>query len=81
VVYVASSESNRLTEVIENLAGTPALTVSKVPGFVDAGGMVEIMRTNQSVVFQVNLAAINSAGLEMSSKVLRLARRIVVEPR
>lgn len=53
-----------------------ALTVSGVRGFVDRGGMIELYVKDDRVVFDVNQAAMDAAGVKMSSKVLRLAQRV-----
>lgn len=52
------------------------LTVSDADGFLPAGGMVELVSVNDSIRFDVNLAALRAARLTLSSQVLRLARRV-----
>lgn len=58
------------------LAGDLVLTIGAAPGFVRAGGMIAFAQQGDRVVFDANLPAIRSAGLELSAKVLALARRV-----
>ena len=58
------------------LAGDLMLTIGGAPGFFRAGGMIAFARQDDRVVFDANLPAIRSAGLELSAKVLALARRV-----
>lgn len=59
---------------LASLAGKPILTVSDTPGFIAAGGMIELVNSAEHIVFAANPAAIADAQLVVSSKVLKLAR-------
>jgi hypothetical protein len=52
------------------------LTVSDLPGFAASGGMIELVRQDKRLQFEINLGAAREAGLQISSNLLRLARRI-----
>ena len=54
----------------------PALTVGDVPGFLAAGGMVELLIDNDSVRFDVNLPALREKNIRLPSQVLKLARQV-----
>jgi hypothetical protein len=56
------------------LAGKPVLTVADTPGFIAAGGMIELVNSAEHIVFAANPSAIADAQLVVSSKVLKLAR-------
>ena len=53
-----------------------ALQVSDVPGFASEGGMVELKRRGARMGLVVNVKALTSAGLKVSSKLLQLAEVI-----
>jgi hypothetical protein len=78
IIYVASSESGRMAEVIHAVEGTPALTVADSTGFVAVGGMVDFASENERVRFEINQSRAEHAGLRISAKLLALAH--VVEP-
>jgi len=78
VLYVASSETTRVNQVIELLAGKCVLTTSDVPGFAAGGGMVNFVQDNEHVRFEINPGSAERARLKISAKLLALAR-IVAE--
>lgn len=53
------------------------LTVGDADGFAARGGMVELVLVNDALRFDVNLAALRGARVQLSSQVLRLARRVI----
>jgi hypothetical protein len=62
-----------LGDTLARLAGRPVLTVADTPGFCARGGTIEMATANNRLRLTVNLAAARAAGLEISSKLLRVA--------
>jgi hypothetical protein len=54
----------------------PVLTVGDVPGFLAAGGMVELVVENDAVRFDVSLAALRGQRIRLPAQVLKLARQV-----
>ena len=50
------------------------LTVGDAPGFARDGGMLGLVQQGSRIVFDANPTAIRVSGLQVSSKVLKLAR-------
>lgn len=73
LVYIDRSERELLQRLFVYLQGKPILTVSDISGFVDDGGMIEILKVNNKFRFKVNLTQIQASKLKMSSQVLKLA--------
>lgn len=80
VIYIASSESARMPELLHLLEGSPALTVADAAGFVDRGGMVDFTDATDRVQFEINQARAERAGLKISAKLLALARVVDATP-
>lgn len=59
--------------VRESLRNVPVLSVSDQPGFAQGGGMIEMFLRDDKVRMRINLSAVRAAGLQLSSKLLRLA--------
>jgi hypothetical protein len=76
LLFVHASAGPAGSAVLEALAGRPVLTVGDADGFVDRRGMVELVNVNDAIRMDVNLASIRSVKLELSSRVLQLARRV-----
>jgi len=74
LVYFDDSAAATARQDLPLLAGKPVLTVSDVPGFVAAGGMIELVSAAEHIVFAANPTAISAARLVVSAKVLKLAR-------
>jgi hypothetical protein len=66
-------------QIIAALKGSHVLTVGETPGFLEAGGMINFLMEEKKVRFEINLDAAGPAKLEIRSKLLRLAKRVVSE--
>lgn len=77
VIYIGDSERPYLAALLRSLSGRPALTVSDIPGFVNAGGMIGLVRENNRLRFEVNAATAQAADLSISSQILKLATRVL----
>jgi hypothetical protein len=78
ILFISGSESNRLEDVLDALKDSPILTVSDMEGFSQRGGVVRFLIEKNKIHLKINLAAAKRSGLDISSKVLRLAD--IVEP-
>lgn len=74
ILYISNSESRHLPRILSRLKDRSILTVSDIPDFAPRGGMVSLLSGQGDVRLQVNLNAINAAGLTLSSKLLRTAQ-------
>lgn len=64
----------RPADVLKPLANSPVLTVGDADDFTDAGGHVRFYLDDRKVRFEINLAAAGRARLQISAKLLKLAR-------
>lgn len=78
LLFVANSEAGQLESILtDSRLVQSCLTVSDLPGFVEAGGGIELLLKDRRVKFRVNLDATRSSGLEIRSQMLRLAEEIL----
>jgi YfiR/HmsC-like len=75
VVFICSSDSTRTAKIL-NEVGKGVLTVSDIPAFVDAGGVIGLSVSDNKVAFDVNLDAAQQADLKISAQLLKVARGI-----
>jgi YfiR/HmsC-like len=73
IVFISSSERDRLPSILDLLKGTPTLTVGDVPGFCQSGGMITLRLVGDHIRLQINLEAAERSNLQLSSKLLSLA--------
>src|ERR1051326_6679658 len=77
VVFIAASESQRLSSDLAVLSKLHVLTVSDSPHFLERGGMIQFVFEGDRVRFAVNLSAAQEAGLTLSSELLKVATKVV----
>lgn len=73
IVLIERSESRRIKEIVEALAGKPVLTVCDTGNCAHDGGMIAFRMADESVRFQINQDAAEHAGLRISSQLLKVA--------
>ena len=74
LMYISSSERNRLPQVLRNLQSAPILTVADMDQFAARGGMIQLTLEDKQVHFAINLNAISREKLRIRSNLLALAR-------
>jgi len=73
ILFVSSSEKDNLREILAAISGDSVLTISEMESFAEAGGIIRLVTLRAKVRFQINVGAGESAGLQISSQLLRLA--------
>lgn len=76
VLFIADSEARRSVNELLLIRTAPVLTVSDRPGFARTSGLVELYLEGGRMRFSVNVDALERSGLQLSSRVLGLARVI-----
>src|SRR6202048_239716 len=76
ILFVSSSEKLHFEEVVDAVKALPILTVGEAPGFAERGGMIRLMLEDNRVRLEVNVEAAQHGNLNISSRLLTLARII-----
>lgn len=76
LLFISRSESNNLDTWFARTDGKRIVTVSDIPGFARAGGMVELPLEGDRVSIVVNRNAAVKKGMDFNAQLLRLARVI-----
>lgn len=74
VIYISLSEEGRVGEILSSLRSTNALTVSDIAQFCRQGGMIGFVIEGGKVRFEIKSATAKNAGLQISSRLLKLAK-------
>jgi uncharacterized protein DUF4154 len=77
LLFVSRSAAKRYEKVLGSLRNATTLTIGEGPEFLPAGGMLSVEMGPTGLAFDVNLDAVSSGHLKISSQMLSLARRIV----
>jgi hypothetical protein len=81
ILFISSSESDRINQDVADLANAPVLTVSDMPHFLEHSGMIEFEMQGNHVRFSVGLDAVNRAGLTLSSELLKVSLQVTGGPK
>ncbi len=73
LLFVSGSDRHRLPKIFAAVGGKPVLTIGEMAGFTEAGGIINLVKTENRINFEVNLDAAQQAGLKISSRILKLA--------
>jgi hypothetical protein len=76
VIFVHDSAGAAGLEALAASGAVAALTIGESDAFAAAGGMVQFANVNDAIRMDINLRAIRAARLDLSSRVLQLARRV-----
>ena len=76
ILFVRESEMKRFNAIFESIKRLPILTVGESEEFLEFGGMFNLLFEDKQLRFEVNPGPAENAGLKVSSKVLRLAKKI-----
>lgn len=81
VLFISSSEAEHFDAILNTIRVWSVLTIGEFDGFEARGGMIRLLMDGQRVHFQINANAAASAGLKISSKLLRLSASTPEETR
>lgn len=76
VLFVGRGASERAARLMGAATSSPMLTVGESPRFLQQGGMIAFIVEHRRVRFDISMPAAERAGLKLSSKLLRVARRV-----
>lgn len=76
LVYFGAQESARAASRLAALRHAPVLTVGEGERFLEQGGVIGFLLVADHVRFDINKRAADEAGLIVSAKLLRVARRV-----
>jgi hypothetical protein len=76
-VYLAPENAAQFPGILSTLGELPVLLIGDSPAYFRRGVMLNLDRSADRIVFDFDLRATRKAGLQVSSKALRLARQVL----
>lgn len=80
ILFVGAEEKSHFAEILGKSAKRPILTVGEREDFLKAGGIINFIKKENKVRFEVDLKSAHLAGLQISSKLLSLADAVHGKP-
>ncbi len=81
LLFVCESEKKNFSEILGPLKEKPILTVGEWRGFLEAGGMINLVKVKNRIRWEINRTPVKKAQLKMNSQFLRNATRVVEIPK
>jgi hypothetical protein len=72
-VFICNSEKERLKSILAGLNALPVLTIGDTAGFMQEGVMINLIKRDDKLGFEINMKAARAAGIKISSQLLKLA--------
>jgi hypothetical protein len=76
ILFLSRDESRRQTAILRSLRGLPVLSVGETANFLSDGGMICFHFEGDRIRFDINLGAVDSSHLKISSRLLLLATSV-----
>ncbi len=73
---IYSDSSKYSAQIIAATANSPILTIADSRGFLEAGGIIQLLRDGRQIRFDINLQKARDVNLQISSRLLQLAREV-----
>lgn len=76
LLFVDISSKDGRKKYINFLSRKSVLTVSHFDGFIEEGGMINLLLKNNRIQFEINIKSAEESNIKVSSKLLRLANSV-----
>jgi hypothetical protein len=77
VLFISQSKKGQAAQILHELEGASILTVSDMDDFRGLGGMISFVTDGDQVRFDVDLGQAQRSGLNVSSRLLAIARMVI----
>ncbi|MCG5507035.1 YfiR family protein [Ectothiorhodospira haloalkaliphila] len=76
LVFISRSAIGQLPQILGTVDGSPVLTVADSPSAMRRGVAINMITQQNRIAFEANLTAARAQGLNLSSRLLRLAEEV-----
>lgn len=80
ILFIGPCDPSILRRRLARIAGHPVLVVTRQPGGLDEGAMINFLLIRRHVRFEISLPAARRGGLDISAELLSVATRIEGRP-
>jgi hypothetical protein len=77
MLFICRSEQQNVRKILNKLKDRPVLTTADTMGFLEKGGMINLVKSGKHIKWEINQKPAKGAGLRISSQLLRTAIRVV----
>jgi hypothetical protein len=77
LLFISPSEKIFALNILESVKEYGVLTVADYKGFLEAGGIINLVMEEKKVQFEINMIAAKQSGITIRSQLLRLAKKVI----
>ena len=77
LLFISSSESNNFKEILRAVNSLPILTVADTKNFIHLGGMINLVKSENKIRWEINRTPVKKVDLRLSSQLLRNAVKVI----
>ncbi|MBN2180492.1 MAG: YfiR family protein [Sedimentisphaerales bacterium] len=77
LLFISPSEKKNIEEILKLVKNHTVLTVADTEGFLDSGGIINLLMEENKVRFEINMIAAKEAKIQIRSQLLRLAKKVI----
>jgi hypothetical protein len=74
LLFISSSEKNYIAQILRDIRDHSIITIGDYEGFAQQGVIINFYIDQEKVRFEINVDAARRTGMQISSKLLKLAR-------
>ena len=74
ILFIGSAEKKHLGQILSAVGDGSVMTIGESENFAQEGGMVNLVKKDNSVGLEINVSAAGRARIQISSKLLKVAR-------
>lgn len=80
IIFISGDIDNEsLLDILSNAKNNRSVTIGETKQFIKHGGMINFVRRDVNIKFEINASAFERANLKISSQVLRIADRVYTD--
>lgn len=76
ILFVAPGKMENMPDILKRLQGKPVCLVGNAPGVLEHSGVINFIEQNNKVRFDISRSNAEKAGLQISSKLLKVAHEV-----
>jgi len=76
-IFIPAARRGDFNDILKKIGDRPILTIAESTGFLERGGIINFIRQGRKIRFEINQKSAERAGLKISSKLLKLASRVI----
>ncbi len=79
IIFFSNDTGSDIQHILKNMTDDKRLTIGQTSQFIAQGGMINLVRKDLTIKFEINISALKRADLNISSQVLRIADQVYSE--